>query len=60
MALSIGVKLGGDTSYFGKVKSKPFFGDGKENISKEDLKKALTLQPRLDIMIVVILGVLSL
>ena len=60
MALSIGVKLGGDTSYFGKVKSKPYFGDGRENISKEDLKKALTLQPRLDIMIVVILGVLSL
>jgi len=60
MALSIGVKLGGDTSYFGKVKSKPFFGDGRENISKEDLKQALTLQPRLDIMIVVILGVLSL
>jgi len=54
------VKLGGDTSYFGEIKSKPFFGDGRENITKEDLIKALTLQPRLDIMIVIILGVLCL
>ena len=33
MALSIGVKLGGDTYYFGKIKSKPFFGEGREVIT---------------------------
>jgi adenosylcobinamide-phosphate synthase len=54
------VKLGGDTRYFGVLKKKPFFGEGREKISKKDIQKALTLQPRLDIMIVVLLGVLSL
>jgi len=43
MALLLGVKLGGDTSYFGKVKKKPFFGEGREEISQEDVKKALNL-----------------
>jgi len=42
------VKLGGDTSYFGRVKSKPFFGDGREDITKEDVKSALSLQVWVD------------
>jgi len=43
MALHLGVKLGGDTHYFGKLKKKAFFGEGREIISKEDVKKALNL-----------------
>jgi len=43
MALILGVKLGGDTSYFGKIKKKPFFGEGREEITQEDVKKALNL-----------------
>ena len=58
MALAIGVKLGGDTSYFGKVESKPFFGDGKENIEPKDIKKALSLQIYLDVFTIVVLGIL--
>jgi len=60
MALSIGVKLGGDTFYFGKLKKKAYFGDGKLNITKDDIKKALKFQIRLDIFIVVILFILAL
>ena len=55
MALAINVKLGGPTSYFGKVKEKPYFGDGKENIEKSDVLKSLDLKKRLDIFIIVIL-----
>ncbi|MCD6173579.1 MAG: cobalamin biosynthesis protein CobD, partial [Sulfurimonas sp.] len=43
MALAIGVKLGGDTSYFGKVKHKPKFGEGREVITQNDVKNALNL-----------------
>jgi len=60
MALALGVKLGGDTAYFGKIKRKPFFGEGREIIQSKDIQKALSLQPRLDMMIIVLLGVLSL
>ncbi len=51
MALAIGVKLGGDTVYFGKLKKKAFFGEGKELIEKNDILKALTFRKRLDILI---------
>lgn len=60
MALSLDISLGGDTSYFGKIRHKPYFGDGKKKITKEDLSKALSLQIRLDLFIIVflILGLL--
>ena len=59
-ALALNVKLGGPTSYFGKIKNKPFFGDGKENIGNSDVLKALEFKTRLDIFIIIvlILGVL--
>ena len=59
-ALALNVKLGGPTSYFGKIKDKPFFGDGKENIENSDVLKALEFKTRLDIFIIIvlILGVL--
>jgi len=56
MALSLGVKLGGDTSYFGKIKLKPFFGEGREIITQKDIQNALALQPRLDIFVIILLG----
>ncbi len=43
MALAIGVKLGGNTSYFGKVKKKATFGEGKNNIEAKDVRNALQL-----------------
>ncbi|MFT7860779.1 MAG: adenosylcobinamide-phosphate synthase CbiB [Sulfurimonas sp.] len=42
MALCLEVKLGGDTSYFGKVKEKPVFGKGTTEISEEQIKKMLS------------------
>jgi adenosylcobinamide-phosphate synthase len=56
LALAINVKLGGPTSYFGKLKDKPYFGDGKEIIEKEDVLKALSLRNRLDILIIIVLS----
>jgi len=43
MALVLGVKLGGDTSYFGKLKKKAYFGEGREVITQKDVKKAINL-----------------
>ncbi len=51
------ISLGGDTSYFGKIKSKPFFGDGEKDISIQHINKALDFQIRFDIFIIIILGV---
>ena len=55
MALSLEISLGGDTSYFGKIKHKPHFGDGRAEITKDDFKKALSLQIRFDIFIILFL-----
>ena len=57
MALAIGVKLGGDTVYFGKLKKKAFFGDGREEITSKDIRLALKLRERFDLFIL-LLGVL--
>ena len=55
MAGVCGVSLGGDTSYFGKIKQKAYFGDGYKNITAEHILKALKFQIRFDIFIIVIL-----
>jgi len=52
MALSLGVKLGGATSYFGKMKPKPYFGKGKTTITTDDIHQALSFQVRLDILLI--------
>ena len=46
MALALGIKLGGDTYYFGEKKKKAYFGKGRKNITQEDLRKALSLFPK--------------
>jgi len=51
MALALKIKLGGPTSYFGKIKDKPYFGEGKENIESEDIKEALKFKYRFDLFI---------
>jgi len=58
MALAIDVKLGGATSYFGKIKDKADFGDGRKEITIHDIRKALSFQWRLDILLILFLGVL--
>ncbi len=58
MALSIGVKLGGPTSYFGKLKQKPFFGNGREDITADDISKALSFRLKLDIFTILVLSIL--
>jgi len=59
MALAIDVKLGGATSYFGKIKDKAHFGEGREQIKINDIKKSLSFQWRLDILLILFLGVLT-
>lgn len=56
MASAIGVRLGGDTMYHGVLKSKPYFGNGAAYITDAHVRTALGLQPRFDILIVVILA----
>ncbi|ADG93498.1 cobalamin biosynthesis protein CobD [Arcobacter nitrofigilis DSM 7299] len=48
MALALGIKLGGPTSYFGKVKDKAYFGEGREEILKEDVLNALNFKSKFD------------
>lgn len=43
MALALGIKLGGDTYYFGKLKKKASFGKGRAEIKAEDVTKALAI-----------------
>jgi len=54
-----GVKLGGDTSYFGKIKHKPHFSEGKVEISKNDILHSLRLRVRFDLFVVLILVLLQ-
>lgn len=55
MALALGLRLGGPTSYGGVMKEKPWFGRGKETIEREDVLRALRFRNRIDIMIAVML-----
>lgn len=55
MALALNIKLGGPTSYFGKIKEKAYFGEGRENILKEDILKALSFKSRFDILMLLLL-----
>ncbi len=54
-AYALGIRLGGPTSYFGKIVPKTYFGEGRENITTQDIENALKLQPRLAIVIILLL-----
>jgi adenosylcobinamide-phosphate synthase len=56
MALSLDVSLGGATPYFGKIKEKPYFGEGKREISDGDIRSALALQWKLDTLLILLLA----
>jgi adenosylcobinamide-phosphate synthase len=58
MALFLHVRLGGPTSYFGKIKEKPYFGAGVLDIKADDLRKALSLKPKIDFVIILTLALL--
>ncbi len=60
MALALKIKLGGDTSYFGQIKQKAWFGQGKKEILKGDVKAALALRHKIDIVVLATLALLSL
>jgi adenosylcobinamide-phosphate synthase len=55
MAYKLGVRLGGDTKYFGKLKHKPHFGEGRANISKYDIARALKFDTKVDIVVIIFL-----
>ena len=56
MALSLDVSLGGPTSNFGKIKEKPYFGEGKREITYGDVRAALVLQWKLDTLVILLLA----
>jgi adenosylcobinamide-phosphate synthase len=55
MALALNISLGGPTSYFGKIKNKPYFGNGKKDILKKDVLEALTFKKSFDLFVFFIL-----
>jgi adenosylcobinamide-phosphate synthase len=56
MALSLGLSLGGPTPYFGMIKNKPYFGEGEREITALDVQRALTLQWKLDTLVILLLA----
>ena len=59
MALLLGIKLGGDTSYFGVVKEKAFFGEGRENIEAKDLQNMLRFAKKINSVIIGLLALFA-
>jgi len=55
MAGAIGVRLGGATSYHGKIKQKPYFGNGDSEIKKEQVTATLLVGLKIYIFICFIL-----
>ncbi len=56
MALVLGLTLGGDTRYFGKMKKKAAFGSGREDIVAEDVINALAYRAKIDRFVLLSLG----
>lgn len=57
MALSLNIKLGGDSMYFGELKQKHFFGGGRLRLISDDLKRALSIKSKVDFIILSTLAV---
>ncbi|MCX6075341.1 MAG: adenosylcobinamide-phosphate synthase CbiB [Campylobacterales bacterium] len=60
MAQALGLKLGGPTYYFDKLKEKATFGDGKEEITSEDVERALEFRSKIDLALLITLVLLYL
>jgi adenosylcobinamide-phosphate synthase len=56
MACALGIRLGGPTRYFGELKPKAWLGQGRSELEDGDIERALKLQGRLDILVIVILA----
>lgn len=56
----LGVQLGGDNSYFGRVMKKPTIGDKSRELDKGDIRKALEIMYRTEILIISVYLVLDL
>lgn len=52
MAGALGIRLGGPTPYFGKIKEKPWFGGGRAGINESDISKSLSWQKRIDAAVI--------
>ncbi len=52
MAGALGISLGGDTSYHGKIKNKPYFGSGRKEITEDDVYKTLDYRKNIDLVII--------
>jgi len=59
MAYRVGVSLGGDTSYFGKIVHKPYFGRGSKSIKQKDVYKALGVRVCIEVVVIVIIGIIG-
>lgn len=55
--LGFHLKLGGPTRYFGKMKNKPYLGDGEKPLTKEDVLKVLSLRKSIDIFVLLFLAI---
>jgi len=51
MAYTLGIRLGGPTQYFGKMKPKAYFGVGRDEITTDDIAHALAMQKWVDAVI---------
>jgi adenosylcobinamide-phosphate synthase len=58
MAYAFDLKLGGSASYHGKIVDKPYVGNGKEILETSDLRKVLTINSSINLLIIGGLGVL--
>jgi len=52
IALTQNLTLGGDTPYHRKLVKKPYFGDGKKEITKKDVLRVLALRKSVDIVVI--------
>ena len=55
VALSYNLKLGGPTSYHGKIVNKPYFGVGNTTILDSDVLKVLSIKKQIDIILILFL-----
>ncbi|MFA6137893.1 MAG: adenosylcobinamide-phosphate synthase CbiB [Sulfurimonas sp.] len=60
MAQALGLKLGGPTYYFGRLKEKAYFGEGKEEITSKDVERALEFRSKIDLALLITLALLYL
>jgi adenosylcobinamide-phosphate synthase len=57
MAGLLEIQLGGDNVYFGQVVEKPTIGDRTRKLERQDIKRAIEVMFRAEIVLLLILGV---